>query len=91
MRIFREIALPVARGVRLDLPVIARKNDKSALGAEKRDGVIGDARKQAPDVMLRSELACDLENAREAIFGGKRRRQERARVRRGAQGRAIEA
>ena len=70
-------ARAIARGLRFELAGLADEQDEAALGAEQGDGVIGDAREQARDVVLGGELAGDLEDPGEAVLGEARPREER--------------
>ncbi len=61
----RFVARRVAGGVYREVPLLAPEHDETALGAEQVDGVVGDLRQQARQVMFGGELAHDLEDVAE--------------------------
>src|SRR6185295_17889549 len=64
----RIIARAVARRVHRERARLGGEDHETALGAQKRNGVIGDPLEQARQVVLGRELAVDLEDAAQTVL-----------------------
>jgi hypothetical protein len=65
----RLVPLAVARRVRRELPLVAEQHDEAALRAEQAIAWSVTLVKQARQIVLRRELARDLEDEREPLLG----------------------